>query len=60
MTFRLEVTMNKFRMWNFRLIFILTALCGLWTMDLSAKEIPAKASTLVNDYATRAKIGNLF
>ncbi|AMS26586.1 hypothetical protein AEM51_05655 [Bacteroidetes bacterium UKL13-3] len=51
MTFRLEVTMNKFRMWNFRLIFILTALCGLWTMDLSAKEIPAKASTLVNDYA---------
>lgn len=30
---------------------MLTAVSGLWTADLMAKEVPAKATTLVNDYA---------
>jgi uncharacterized protein len=30
---------------------LLTMVCGIWTMDSSAKDIPAKSTKLVNDYA---------
>ncbi|MES2560110.1 MAG: TPM domain-containing protein [Bacteroidota bacterium] len=30
---------------------MLTMVCGLWTTDILAKEIPPKSTTLVNDYA---------
>ena len=33
------------------LALLLTMVYGLWSMDLQAKELPAKSSTLVNDYA---------
>lgn len=33
------------------IVFLLTMVCGLWTMDSSAKDIPAKSTKLVNDYA---------
>ena len=42
---------KKFITLDFLKILLLTMVCGLWTMDLLAKEIPVKSNTLVNDYA---------
>lgn len=36
---------------TFLLAMFCTMVYGLWSMDLLAKELPAKSSTLVNDYA---------
>jgi uncharacterized protein len=40
----------QFRMWNVSLMLMFTAICGLWTAEAFAKQVPAKATTLVNDY----------
>lgn len=36
---------------DFLKVFVLTMVCGLWTIDSFAKDIPAKSTKLVNDYA---------
>lgn len=48
---RFRISDVRFRMRNFKVMFILTAVFGLFTVNLFGKDIPAKATTLVNDYA---------